>query len=96
MDRTVNRVRADSWRRPDLDQCLVIIGLVPIAAPRCLSLDKAGGASRLCNDRSRFWHPAGFIADDDLGAATTEASGPARPVPMLPSVTTAILPAKLN
>ena len=42
------------------------------------------------------WHPAGFIADDNLGAATAEASAPARPVPMLPPVTTAILPAKLN
>ena len=34
--------------------------------------------------------PWGFIADDNLGAATAEASAPARPV------TTAILPAKLN
>ena len=42
------------------------------------------------------WHPAGLIADDNLGAATAEASPPARPVPMLPPVTTAILPAKLN
>ena len=40
------------------------------------------------------WHPAGFI--DNLGAATAEASAPARPLPMLPSVTTAILSAKLN
>jgi hypothetical protein len=43
-----------------------------------------------------LWHPAGFIADDNLGAATAEASPPERPVPMLPPVTTAILPAKLN
>jgi len=42
------------------------------------------------------WRPAGFIADDNLGAATAEASAPARPVPILPPVTIAILPAKLN
>jgi hypothetical protein len=42
------------------------------------------------------WHPAGFIADDNLGAATAEAIPLARPILMLPPVTTAILPAKLN
>jgi len=40
--------------------------------------------------------PAGFTADDNLGAATAEASPPARPVAMLPPVTTAKLSARLN
>jgi hypothetical protein len=49
-----------------------------------------------CSSSQPFWHPAGFIADDNLGVATAEASAPARPVAMLPPVTTAILPAKLS
>src|SRR6266496_1143288 len=44
------QIRGDA---PGLDECLVMIRPVPIAAPRCLSLHKDGGASRLCNDRSR-------------------------------------------
>jgi hypothetical protein len=56
--RTTTRTRRRPTARIDrdalgFDQCFVIIGPVPIAAPRCLSLHKDGGASRLSNDRSR-------------------------------------------
>ena len=49
-----------------------------------------------CSSAPPLWRHAGFIVDNDLGSATAEASAPVRPVPMLPPVTTAILPAKLN
>jgi len=64
-------------------------------ARRCLRLPKiAATPARVMI--AAAWHPAGVIADDNLGAATAEASAPARPVPMLPPVTTAILSAKVN
>src|SRR5436190_22890100 len=55
------RIRCDA---PGSDQCLVIIGPVPITAPRCLSLHKDGGASRLSNGRSRSGTPRVYRRDN--------------------------------